>query len=588
MDLPYIAESDPPALPIKQRRGHYSEGSSVSSAVDLELDGSVCSPLATQPYQANTCTDVFLTAADCHAPQCPIHQRYDASRAHQERFFSDSITPPPVPKKRMTRTMSLPGFYLSPLSTPALKPLSQLNFDTPDEQLRHFFSSFYNQGDLSQGIQRRHLMFLRSVAHCLEDGVLLTGESSDELGTFQPEDFLLFENRPPIQIAGSLYYSLHTQKYPRMILAAKINCEPAPSAHPHSVPPQVNIQQIIRSFPSCPVLDKQPEAETTIPSIASQSARKITESPYGGSCEVDKSLAEIKTSSGPTVLSLLDKGYTVTVERDLPQASLEDFVVEGQFMQNTEPLVYERQLSVLLLQLALGLQHLYSNAATCIELRAQNILLVWPVRDRRKEAKQSEERHFCYHENEEKKEEIQELWRKWGTPRVVLTYDPSPTDASLSPTTHSQFAALLLHCLQPTDHASSQHTQSSDYSTQSSPYLPGLLKLASWLQDPNCSLQISDVVGVLQALLWGPRAELFRVNPNRLSILNNWLSLKQALLLLKLAERGLSQELPGLDWENFLCLQYLSLSDAETVMKTTTRLGLHNATTDWSVNLFAH
>nr|XP_046157017.1 inactive tyrosine-protein kinase PEAK1 [Oncorhynchus gorbuscha] len=619
-------QSGPPVLPIKQRRSLYSRGSSMCSSVDLEMDGSVSSPLGPHQHQGSTCTDVFSAATDCHALQCPIHPRYDPSYCHQERFFSDSTTPPPVPKKRLARTLSLPGVYLCPLSplpcshqnydnplymlvpiagtqphveideerpvqkSPLnLQPLSQLDFDTPDEQLTYFFSSFYNQGDICQGIQHRHLLFLRSMEQRMEAGVLLMRVSGEGVFAFQPQDFLLCENYQPKQIAGSLYYSLHSPKFPGRIIAAKVSSDVGPLSQPTSVPPNVNIQQVIVSFPSCPALEKEPGTKNTTTSDSSQSDQTGTESPDESRIEADQSQAESEESSGPTVASLLLKGYAVTIERDLPQATLEDFVQEGRFLRSFKPLVYERQLSILLLQLALGLQHLCSNAATCAELKAQGILLVWP-RERgggteadKAEESGSEEIELLENEKEKIKGEIQELWRKWGTPRVALTNhtshsDPSPFQpAHAPPSIQSEFGVLLEYCLYLSDNAPSQHTQRSDGAIQSSPYLPGLLQLASWLQDEGSGLQIADVVGVLQALLWGPRVELFRVNPTVPSTLHNWLSVKQALLMLKLAEGGLIQDLPSLDWEHCLCLQYISFTDSETVMRATARLGLHNS-----------
>lgn len=355
------------------------------------------------------------------------------------------------------------------------------------------------------------------------------------------------------------------------------------------MPPNVNIQQVIVSFPSCPALEKEPGTKNTTTSDSSQSDQTGTESPDESRIEADQSQAESEESSGPTVASLLLKGYAVTIERDLPQATLEDFVEEGRFLQSFKPLVYERQLSILLLQLALGLQHLCSNAATCAELKAQGILLVWPRErggeteaDKAEESERSEQIELLENEKEKIKGEIQELWRKWGTPRVALTNHISHSDPSLfqsahaAPSIQSQFGVLLEYCLYLSDNDPSQHTQSSDGALQSSPYLPGLLQLASWLQDGSSGLQIADIVGVLQALLWGPRAELFRVNPTMPFTLHNWLSVKQALLMLKLAERGLIQDLPSLDWEHCLCLQYISFTDSETVMRATGRLGLHN------------
>ncbi|KAJ7993018.1 hypothetical protein DPEC_G00268090 [Dallia pectoralis] len=512
-------ESEPPTLPIKQCRSLYSSGSSVSSYVDLELDSSVSSPLGIHPSKDQNFTDVFFTATDCHARQCPIHQRYDPSYGHQERFFSDGTTPPPVPKKSLTRTMSLPGVHLCPRSTTIMQSLSQLNFDTPDKQLFLLLSSVLDQGGLSRSIQHCHLLFLRSMTRRLEDRVLLIRESVEGAGPFQPKDFLLFENNPPIQIAGSLYYSLHTPKCPARIMAAKVNSDVPPISRPHLVPPHVNIQQVIISFPACSALHKDPEPKT-IPSNASQSKTE-TELAHGGSIEADRSGIETNNMDRPVVVSLLHMGYTVTVERDLPQATLEGFVDEGRLLHSSEPLVYERQLSILLLQLALGLQHLLSNAATCAHLRANNILLS-------------------------------------------------------SPSIQVWLGALLEYCLHLTDSASGQHTHSSDDTSQRSPYSPGLRKLALWLQNGDRGLQIAEIPGFLQAALWGPREEFFRSISYRLPMLQNWLSVKQALLLLKLAERGLVQDLQGLDWEYYLCLKYISFTDSEMVMRTIERLGLHN------------
>ncbi|KAJ7992986.1 hypothetical protein DPEC_G00267760 [Dallia pectoralis] len=473
--------------------------------------------------------------------------------------------------------MSLPGVHLCPRSTPTMQSLSQLNFDTPDEQLFIILSSVFNQGGLSQGIQHCHLLFLRSMTRRLEDRVLLIRESVEGAGPFQPKDFLLFENNPPIQIAGSLYYSLHTPKCPARIMAAKVNSDVPPISRPHLVPPHVNIQQVIISFPACSALHKDPEPKT-IPSNASQSKTE-TELAHGGSIEADRSGIETNNMDRPVVVSLLHMGYTVTVERDLPQATLEGFVDEGRLLHSSEPLVYERQLSILLLQLALGLQHLLSNAAPCAHLRANNILLVWPIREKDKteadKAEESEEKYY----GEERKYRIQELWRKWGTPRVVLAYQPSHSDPCLSqssPSIQVWLGALLEYCLHLTDSASGQHTQSSDDTSQRSPYSPGLRKLALCLQNGDRELQIAEIPGFLQAALWGPREEFFRSISYRLPMLQNWLSVKQALLLLKLAERGLVQDLQGLDWEYYLCLKYISFTDSEMVMRTIERLGLHN------------
>uniref|UniRef100_A0A3P9NTY1 PEAK family member 3 n=1 Tax=Poecilia reticulata TaxID=8081 RepID=A0A3P9NTY1_POERE len=195
---------------------------------------------------------------DCHAAQCPIHQRYK----HQTRFFSDG-TPPPVPKKKLTRTLSLPGIdppahcSLSPLSPlqrrpqnfdnplymmapipdtfmheetqdlePArrspspLQPLSHLTFDTPDEHLASIFGSFEDQRVVSGRIQHRQLLFLRSMSKSVEERSILKVKERD-CDSYEPQDFLLCEGSKPKKIGGKTYYSFQSPKFPGRTLGLR-------------------------------------------------------------------------------------------------------------------------------------------------------------------------------------------------------------------------------------------------------------------------------------------------------------------------------------------------------------------------------
>lgn len=168
-----------------------------------------------------------------------------------------------------------------------------------------------------------------------------------------------------------------------------------------------------------------------------------------------------------------------------------------------------------------------------------------------------------------------ELWKKWGSPRLIVTHRTALSLPVLpTPTLRAQFGTIIQYCLHPQE----------DGAPPASLYRPGLLLLSGWLQDEGSGMQIADTIGVLQALLWGPRAGLFSLNPagaglvagSASSIVDHWLIVKRALLVLKLAEKGLVQKQSGLDWEDCLCLNYLSLTDSGSVVKATTRLGLHN------------
>ncbi|XP_073332528.1 inactive tyrosine-protein kinase PEAK1-like [Pagrus major] len=576
-------EEQPPALPVKQHRSRSS----------VESDSVMFSPVGLQ-HQNCSYNDVFPEATDCHAAQCPIHQRYDPSQ-HQVRFFSDG-TPPPVPKKRLARTLSLPGFNAAPQSplppfsprppqnfdnplymmapipdtyfheemeefkavtgSPApLLTFSQLSFDTPDEHLPYLFSSFDDQRAVFQGIQHRHLLFLRSMAQGVDAGILLQGEA---LSSYQPQDFLLCEGSEPKHMGDAVYYSLHSPKLPGRVLGLRVpkqTDDPASDRTKHQ-PSHVNVQDVIARFqPSrndSGLLQTQPGCITAT-------------APGGGSSEnIDL----------PSVQSLLQRGQSVSVERDLPHATLEDFVQDSISLQSTDCLDYDRQVCVLLLQVLTGSLHLYNISASAPELRPLEIFLVWPKREKEeggnKQGQDASLKEAMEWEKMERKGTIQMLWRKHGSPRVVLT----PLSSALPvphPFTHikSQIGALIQYCLH------SQESLTSLDSTQSkSPYRSGLLHLASLLQSESSGPQMADMVAMLQVLLWGPRVQLFDRRRPMTTAVHNWLAVKRALLVMKLAERGLVQDQSAVDWEDCMCLKFLSFTDPETVVSVTSQLWL--------------
>lgn len=178
------------------------------------------------------------------------------------RFFSDG-TPPPVPRKKLTRTLSFPGIEppapcsLSPLSplqrrpqnfdnplymmapipdtflyeeTEDLKPtrnpaplpsLCQLSFDAPDEHLVSLFGKFEDQRVVSERIQYLQLLFLRSMAQSVEDRSILQGKERNS-NSYGPQDFLLCDGSKPIKIGENIYYSLKSPKFPGRVLGLRV------------------------------------------------------------------------------------------------------------------------------------------------------------------------------------------------------------------------------------------------------------------------------------------------------------------------------------------------------------------------------
>ncbi|KAM9358296.1 inactive tyrosine-protein kinase PRAG1 [Symphorus nematophorus] len=599
------AEGQPPALPAKQHRSHSSRLSSAES------DSVMLSPVGLQ-HQNYACNDVFPEPTDCHAAQCPIHQRYDPSR-HQVRFFSDG-TPPPVPKKRLTRTLSLPGIQVPPLSplsslspmqrqiqnfdnplymlapihdtyfqeeTEEFKPVrgspvpslsfSQLSFDTPDEHLPYLFSSFHDQRVVFQGIQYRHLLFLRSTAQSVEAGVLLQGEATES--SYQPQDFLLCEGSEPKQIGDVVYYSLHSPKLPGRLLGLRVHkqTDEASSVHTKHQPSHVNLRDVIAYFqPSNTLRNDSSIFQTQDPCCFFKPGCTAAQPPGGGSTGYATDHMNITL---PSVESFLMRGHSVSVERDLPHATLEDFVQDSSSLQSTDCLDYDRQVCVLLLQILMGSQHLYNSSASAVEFKPRQIFLVWPSAEREEggnkhdasEMKTSRLKEDMEWEKTEKKGKIQMLWRIHGSPRVVL----SPLSSSVPVTQHliyinSQIGALIQYCLDSKDSLTAQSKSS---------YRRGLLHLSSLLQTESSGTQVPDMVAMLQALLWGPRVPLLDYRCPMTTAVHNWLTIKRALLVMKLAERGMVQE-SMLDWEDCMCLQYLSFTDPETVVSMTSQLWL--------------
>ncbi|XP_026161151.1 inactive tyrosine-protein kinase PRAG1 isoform X2 [Mastacembelus armatus] len=542
---------------------------------------------------------------------------------HQVRFFSDN-TPPPIPKKRLARTLSLPGTDAPPLSPPSslwrepqnfdnplymvapipntyfleeteefkparmssmpLLPFSQLSFDTPDEHLAYLFSSFDDQRAVSQGIQYRHLLFLRSMVQSVEAETMLQRKVTEsDISSYQPQDFLLCEGSEPKQIGDSVYYRLHSPKFPGRVLGLKVckQIDEVPSAHTKHHSSHVNVQDVVVQFRPCNATRNDSITPNTqdpcLPSKSDCSAAKLL---CGASTEY---ATDPMCINMPSIQSLLQKGHCVSIERDLPHVTLKDFVEDSSSLRSTECLVYDRQVCILLLQILMGTQHLYNTSDTAAALRAQDILLVWPSGEKNKEENNLEvdvyEGERCFKtsrlkeemekEKAEEKGRIQMLWWTRGSARVVLT----PQASSLHPllTIKSQIDALIQYCLHP---QGSMTILGTGPSLSKSLHQRGLLYLSSLLQNESGGLHIADMVTMLQVLLWGPRVPLLNHRGSTTTAVHNWLIIKRALLVMKLAERGLIQDQSALDWEDCLCLQYLSFTDPETVVSVTRQLWL--------------
>ncbi|CAL8268395.1 unnamed protein product [Arctogadus glacialis] len=603
---PTKTRSGPPALPAKQRRSMYSEGSNV----DMDWGMVGLPSLAGLQLLDQPDPDVFLEGVCCQEAQCPLHKGSVSSCCHEDEVFSEGF-PPPVPRKKLVRAMSMPEgctpptapqrpprppvsglnkqltdlqcfdnplYMLSPLegaisperseaqtaatANPLLSsdpssdttPLSQLSFDTPDEQVLPYLSSEAAGVIIAQ----RHLLFLRKAADALESDLLMLGEAGGL--SYSPEDFQLCDGYEPRQIGDDVYIELHCNKFPNKVLGARVYNPDNHSAHSVPQSPHVNLRQVLINFSPSRTQEAAAQPDCTPPMR-----------PLGGSNEFVDSQLVSPINNSPTIIELLERGHAVSVERDFPQATLGDFFQGRCAKQTSDPALYAKQLCLLLLQVATGLQPLCSNGAMYTELRPSDVFLVWPSRapaaSDRAESRMDIERDAG---EDNVRAAVQTHWERIGAPRVVLNNTPYRASSKhhTVASTNTQIGGLILQGL------SSVKRGSLPKST-SDPYTERLLDLAGWLQDESAALPLSRTKTILQALLWGPRAELFTFHiGSATSTVNSWLTISRSLLVLKMAERGLLQAGPPMDWEACLRLRYFASCDAEELSSASECLAL--------------
>lgn len=326
----------------------------------------------------------------------------------------------------------------------------------------------------------------------------------------------------------------------------------SPTVHSNLQQPHVNVQHVIASFP-----DPPPDADAA------------AKHPGGGSSGCVGDPVKVGLS---TLQSFLRGGRAVSVERDLPLASLADFVEENVSPWSTECWLYDRRVCLLLLQILIGSQHLYHICNSAAELHPRSIFLVWPNRKTEEvenpegsKTRPTEGRETLNQEVTSRSTNpcgrIQTIWMRQGSPRVVLTPHPIVAISVM----RSHVGKLIQYCLGPQQSA----PLSSAATRAESPFRRGVLHLASQLQQGDDGPQIDDMVAMLQVLLWGPCVPPWN---HSTSAVNNWLAVKRASLVMELAERGLDEGRAAPDWEDFVHLHYVSSTDPETVVRVSSQL----------------
>ncbi|NWV75638.1 PRAG1 kinase, partial [Dasyornis broadbenti] len=398
----------------------------------------------------------------------------------------------------------------------------------------------------------------RLVAKC-EDCFMR--EQKNELH-FSENNWSLFKltcNKPCCDSGDAIYYCATCSKDPSTTYAVKIcktqESKVAASYCSPAVPVHFNIQQDCGHF------------------VASVPSSMLLASDVGKSMPGD-GFHPSRTAS--------EHDCVVVITREVPSQTTADFVRDSVMLHQAKPELYERRVCFLLLQLCNGLEHLKEHGIIHRDLCLENLLLV-PCKPPMSCVKAKDDRHLprLIISN------FLKAKQKTGTGDSKL----KKNQARLAPeiVSASQYKKFdefqtgiliyeLLH--QPNPFEEKVHLREQEYSPEDLPALPslsiysrGLQQLAHLLleADPIKRVRITEAKRMLQCLLWGPRKDLMEQPLSHEEalhqVLQNWVDMKRALLMMKFAERAVDTE-RSVELEDWLCCQYLASAEPASLLHT--------------------
>uniref|UniRef100_A0A4W3GSB0 Protein kinase domain-containing protein n=1 Tax=Callorhinchus milii TaxID=7868 RepID=A0A4W3GSB0_CALMI len=561
--------SKPPPLPKKKiiRTNSAPGGGLLNSKLSKSLPTSPGIQISNPLYGIYKGKPVYYGNSSASVPTSPM--------STNELF---NLPGPNKEGKRMVKSQSLDevtSYYH--FSEPQVS-IETLNFDMTALELSLFFPNFATRSEVFRTLALRCAVSLDYICakyqkFFLKDQTEVTFEEKDW------PDFSLQSTKASCSSSDAAYYIVQHTVEPRNLYAMKI-CKAQSLEHgqmestlsvQRSIPVHFNIQQVCGHFvASTPLSLLPPKGAPSIP--GDQEDRNS----HGG--ETDE--------SGSPEGNSKEVNQMVTIMGEIPFQTMADFVIKSIDLHQSQPDVYEREVSLLLLQLCAGLEHLKVHHTTHCDLRPENLLLVEPTAGCRKAGPRGEG-----------------LAEKLRVPRLTLSNfssakqrsttvnrKPHPDRARLAPEIAStsqykkvdefQVGILIyeaLHLPNPFENISREN-EDQEYDSKNlpqipclSPYSEGLQHLAHLLlrADPTQRIHIRQAKSILQALIWGPRKEVFSLNTGAKDIselLGNWLDAKRFLLMLKLGERFLEDD-GSIELEDWLCSQYFAFATPDSVFQ---------------------
>ncbi|XP_036619857.1 inactive tyrosine-protein kinase PRAG1 [Trichosurus vulpecula] len=267
-----------------------------------------------------------------------------------------------------------------------------------------------------------------------------------------------------------------------------------------------------------------------------------------------------------------DQDCAVVITREVPHQTAADFVRDSASCHWAEPEAYERRVCLLLLQLCQGLESLKEHGITHRALCLENLLLApcpgtspgdqpLPrlIISNFLQAKQQARGGGGGGADEQQRRTQARL-----APEILVAAQYKKVD-------EFQTGILIYELLhRPNPFEERAQLQQQDYRADDLPPVPTLSLYSAGLQrlahrlleaDPIKRLHIAEAKRALQCLLWGPRRELLQ------GPLQNWLHMKRALLMMKLAEKALDDQ-AAVELEDWLCCQYLASAEPTALLQT--------------------
>ncbi|KFP04443.1 Tyrosine-protein kinase SgK223, partial [Calypte anna] len=266
----------------------------------------------------------------------------------------------------------------------------------------------------------------------------------------------------------------------------------------------------------------------------------------------------------------------VLISPEVPYQTLAGFVKGSHSLHRISPGHYERLACLLLLQLCMGLEHLQLQNMGHGDLCPENLLLVQcPCPSQSQQGKEAPLGLFLPRLLISSFFKVKDKQRPCSTSQEQdWTKGPA---APPSPEADELHVGILIYWILHVDisleNALGFRSNRLPEIPSLSIYSTGLKRLAMLLlhRDPSKRVSIKQARSILQVLLWGPRQELFARSKKTLRLLQSWVEVKRALLLLKFAENSVGVGAsPGL--EEWLCCQYFQEVTEHTLYQVTQAL----------------